>query len=69
MTLKETLAELEAMGNEKVRAQNKKKGAGDNQYGVRMGDIRKLAKKIKKGKKFDLHKMGIVSKDCCDLPK
>jgi 3-methyladenine DNA glycosylase AlkD len=47
MTLKDTLAQLESLGNEKVRAQNKKNGAGDNQFGVRHGDIRKLAAKIK----------------------
>ena len=47
MTLKETLNELKALGNEKVRAQNAKSGAGANQYGVSLGDIRKLAKKIK----------------------
>src|SRR5262245_18320794 len=46
-TIKETLAQLEALGNAKVRAQNSKNGAGDNQYGVRLGDIRKLATKIK----------------------
>jgi hypothetical protein len=47
MTLKDTLAQLESLGNEKVRAQNRKNGAGDNQFGVRLGDIRKLAVKIK----------------------
>lgn len=46
-TLKDTLAQLESLGHEKVRAQNKKRGAGDNQYGVKLGDIRKLADKIK----------------------
>ena len=46
-TLKETLAELESLGDEKVRAQNKKNGAGDNQFGVQLGDIRKIAAKIK----------------------
>ena len=46
-TLKEALAQLEALGNEKVRAQNSKNGAGENQFGVRLGDIRKLATKIK----------------------
>jgi 3-methyladenine DNA glycosylase AlkD len=46
-TLKETLAQLEALGNEKVRAHNRKHGAGDNQFGARLGDIRKLADKIK----------------------
>ena len=47
MTLKETLAQLKALGDEKMRAQNKKNGAGDNQFGVRLGGIRKLAKEIK----------------------
>jgi 3-methyladenine DNA glycosylase AlkD len=46
-TLKETLAQLEALGNEKVRAHNSKNGAGENQFGVLLGDIRKLATKIK----------------------
>ncbi|HEY9419912.1 MAG TPA: DNA alkylation repair protein [Thermoanaerobaculia bacterium] len=45
--LEETLEQLESLGNAKVRAQNKKKGAGGNQFGVRLGDIRKLAEKIK----------------------
>ncbi len=47
MTLKETLEELEALGNDKMRKQNTRHGAGDNQFGVRRGDVRKLAKKIK----------------------
>ena len=47
MTLNETLKQLKALGNAKVRAQNAKSGAGDNQFGVSLGDIRTLAKKIK----------------------
>jgi 3-methyladenine DNA glycosylase AlkD len=47
MSLKDTLAQLKALGNERMRAQNKKNGAGANQFGVRLGDIRKLADKIK----------------------
>ena len=47
MTLEEALRQLEALGNEGVRAQNAKRGAGDNQFGVKLGDIRALAKKIK----------------------
>jgi len=47
MTLKETLAQLKSLGNEKVRAHNKKYGAGANQFGVPLGNIRKLAAKIK----------------------
>lgn len=47
MTLKEALAQLEALGNERTRKQNSKNGAGDNQYGVKLGDIRKVAKAAK----------------------
>jgi 3-methyladenine DNA glycosylase AlkD len=47
MTLDEALKQLEALGNEKVRAHNTKYGAGDDQFGVKHGDIRVLAKKIK----------------------
>lgn len=47
MILEETLPQLEALSNEKMRLQNTRNGAGDNQYGVRLGDIRKLAKQIK----------------------
>jgi 3-methyladenine DNA glycosylase AlkD len=47
MTLKETLTQLEALGHEKVREQNRRNGAGDNQFGVRLGDIRKIAAKLK----------------------
>ncbi len=47
MTVTDILKKLEALGNEKVRAINKKQGARDDQFGVMMGDIRKLAKSIK----------------------
>jgi 3-methyladenine DNA glycosylase AlkD len=52
MTLEETLRQLDSLGNAGVRAQNAKSGpfgsgAGDNQFGVSRGDIRKLANKIK----------------------
>lgn len=47
MTLEEALARLKALGNESMRLQNKKHGAGDNQFGVLRGDIRNLAKEIK----------------------
>jgi len=47
MTLNETLKQLKALGNEKMRALNRKNGAGDNQFGVSLGDIRGLAKKIR----------------------
>jgi 3-methyladenine DNA glycosylase AlkD len=47
MTLDETLEQLEALGHPKVRAQNARNGAGDKQFGVSLGDIRVLAKKIR----------------------
>jgi 3-methyladenine DNA glycosylase AlkD len=47
MTLEATLAKLESLGNETVRAQNIRNGAGVNQFGVMLGDIRNLAKEIK----------------------
>ncbi|HEX2834309.1 MAG TPA: DNA alkylation repair protein [Thermoanaerobaculia bacterium] len=47
MTLKEALKELQELGNPKVWSQNAKGGAGENQFGVSLGDIRVLAKKIR----------------------
>ena len=52
MTLEEAMRQLESLGNAGVRAQNAKSGpmgsgAGDNQFGVSRGDVRKLANKIK----------------------
>lgn len=47
MTLDETLNKLKALGNEKVRKQNAKNGAHENQFGVKLGDIRGIAKSIK----------------------
>jgi 3-methyladenine DNA glycosylase AlkD len=54
MTLTETLKQLKALGNEKMRAHNTKYGAGDNQFGVKHGDLRVLAKKIKNDDKLAL---------------
>ncbi len=47
MTPNEALAQLKALGDEKVRTLNIRNGAGENQFGVKLGDIRALAKKIK----------------------
>ncbi|MBP3960038.1 DNA alkylation repair protein [Gemmata sp. G18] len=47
MTLNETLEQLKVLGNATTRAHNTKYGAGGNQFGVKLGDIRALAKKIK----------------------
>ncbi|MBM3457868.1 MAG: DNA alkylation repair protein [Armatimonadetes bacterium] len=47
MTVEEALAELERRGEAKVRALNARNGAPANQFGVRMGEIRTIAKAIK----------------------
>src|SRR5262245_9234789 len=47
MTVKEVLAKLESLGDDARRAHNVKAGAPDNQFGVQLGDIRKVAKQIK----------------------
>ena len=62
MTLSEALAELEALGSENMRQFNKKHGAGDNQFGVKMGDIRTVAKKTKADHKLalELWETGII---------
>lgn len=46
-TVRDLLAQLEARGHEKVRAQNRKNGASGDQFGVQLGEIRKVAAKIK----------------------
>ncbi len=47
MTVKEILDKLESLGDEARRDYNVKSGAPSNQFGVKLGDIRALAKKIK----------------------
>jgi len=47
MRLSEALDRLEALGTDKLRAQNAKRGVTGSQYGVKLGDIRTLAKEIK----------------------
>ncbi|GGH00038.1 DNA alkylation repair protein [Pedobacter zeae] len=47
MNLTETLSTLQSLADEKVRKQHLKNGARENLFGVKMGDIRTLAKKIK----------------------
>lgn len=47
MTVNQTLARLKSLGDDARRAHNTKTGTPDNQFGVKLGDIRVLAKKIK----------------------
>lgn len=46
-TLAGTLEELKSLGNAARRTHNAKFGAGENQFGVMSGDLRKVADKIK----------------------
>ena len=48
MTVDEALTQLESLGDEKLRAQNRKRGVVGEQFGVKLGDIRKIAEKIKR---------------------
>jgi 3-methyladenine DNA glycosylase AlkD len=47
MTVNEVMTRLEAMGSERMRLQNTKRGAQGKQFGVKRGDVRTLANKIK----------------------
>jgi len=47
MTVDEILAQLESLGDDARRKHNTKAGAPDNQFGVKLGDLRTIAKKIK----------------------
>jgi len=47
MKLQEAMSHLQALRDDKVYQWNAKNGAGDNQFGVKLGDIRTVARKIK----------------------
>src|SRR5690349_6707411 len=47
MTLDQAMSRLESLGSEQMRKINAKNGVNENQFGVKMGDIRALAKEIK----------------------
>ena len=47
MTVNEILARLESLGDDARRAHNTKAGAPDNQFGVKLGDIRAMAKTMR----------------------
>ena len=54
VTVEHILKQLKALGDEATRKQNAKWGAGDNQFGVKRGDLRKLANKIKTNRELAL---------------
>ena len=62
MTVNDILARLESMGDEARRKHNAKAGAPDNQFGVKLGDIRALAKELQANHALglDLWKTGNV---------
>ena len=54
MTVDEILAQLESLGDDARRKHNTKAGAPEDQFGVKLGDIRALAKKLKTGHELAL---------------
>lgn len=48
MTAKEILSQLKGMGSESIRRIFEKHGAPSNQYGVKIEDLKKIQKKVKK---------------------
>lgn len=48
MTAKEVLSQLKEMGSESIRRVLEKHGAPSNQYGVKVEDMKKIQKKVKK---------------------
>src|SRR4051794_25728038 len=58
MTVDEILAQLESLGDDARRAHHTKAGAPDNQFGVKLGDVRVLARKIKTDHELALNLWG-----------
>jgi 3-methyladenine DNA glycosylase AlkD len=54
MNVKEILTQLKSLGDETRRKHNAKAGAPENQFGVKLGDLRVIAKKIKTDHKLAL---------------
>jgi 3-methyladenine DNA glycosylase AlkD len=47
MSFDAVMAQLEAWGSEKTRELYARQGAGENQFGVTLGNLRALARKLK----------------------
>lgn len=47
MTVPQVMERLQSLGNDKVRQMNARNGLGEHQFGVKLGDLRVLAKEIK----------------------
>lgn len=57
-------AQLEALGSEKVRAIYARQGAGENTFGVKRGDLRRLAKEIKRDHALAMRLWETGNTDC-----
>lgn len=66
-TLEEALKVLENCGHANVRAINAKNGAPENQFGVKLGDIRTIAKSIKTNHELGLELWGSGNLDAMFL--
>jgi len=72
MTVKEILAQLKSLGDDARRKHNTRAGAPDNQFGVKLGDIRAIGiqhaalrkRAIAIGEKIGLYRDWPVSKGC-----
>ena len=67
MTLKEVMEALEKNGDPKMREMYIKHGAGENQFGVKNGILRDLAKQIKKDHALALELWGTENTDARQL--
>lgn len=54
MTTQDVLTKLEALGTQQLRAQNIRHGFAGNQFGVKLGELRTIAKSIKQNTSFGL---------------
>jgi 3-methyladenine DNA glycosylase AlkD len=54
MTVHDVLTKLDAIGTEQLRAQNVRHGYVGEQYGVKLGELRAIAKAIKLNTTFGL---------------
>jgi 3-methyladenine DNA glycosylase AlkD len=61
MTVDEILGRLESLGDEARRKHNAKAGAPENQFGVKLGDIRAIAKQIKSDHELALALWGTIN--------
>lgn len=67
MTQKQIFKALESLTHDKIKKHNTKSGVGDNQFGVKLGDIRKIAKRIKVNQKLALELWETENYDACML--